>query len=866
MTTLSQLLKKLSSHYKDKFELRYMHPSLYVICVDDAFGNLDSIQRQLQLVSAIQLTQRDLDDIISHGVMQLILATPQERERDFEFLGTTDTGKHWLSWFSQLTIPDRHINRANLKSEPGMPKALHFYGFKGGQARSTVLTLLAKALADEGARVLVVDADVEAPSLDALFDVKARDVSETLMGLCGWAEHISPIQRVYVGHKRMGTIDLLACRPSSTDYDMDFAGMLLGVTLDARVLQRAAESLRAYAGETDDKGHRYDVVLFDHRTGLAPSVLPIMEGWPGPAVIFVRPDGMSRHLENHGVLRALLAFDINSPGAFVTFSLDPKETVETALDKHGQFVEGLLEVLSDALTESDTLQSHDIDPSELDRYWILWHHDSSVLKESAPMPSRLSASNQSSLNQIREVLGLSQLETKPSEVKQVVLTKSGATDQGTFILTPDIARLFSLESKIRYIFGRKGTGKTRLLKELQLTKLGDPLLVAQDFIGGGVQSGGTAFSALLESCGGDFELFWWALLYSALNDKPEAPSLLSENVNAICSLSRAELKSTATPSTIEKMLLSQGRLRSRVFLIDGVETAVPAAKLREFVESLFRFLAAVQFNQIISKDVTIRLFLRSDLQKSASQNIEQQIEGSVLNLRWTRSSILNFAVARIASLPWFREYFAAVCVKIDSQISIIARGGLSEIEAEGLLLEIFPSDLERNKLKTTTFFAAYFSDAGGENEAKASFYPRLFDGFLREMNNSAIESSKEVPITNGRISSPFVLKAYDAASGAFIDEVRTELYSLLDFGLLGTQNIDAIDKLLGAFSGTRTPFVMEQMVTDLAVRSELQNDRIRDALGKMKSLGIFEDRPGKPGEWRTGRLYKSGLKMKYVRG
>jgi hypothetical protein len=302
----------------------------------------------------------------------------------------------------------------------------------------------------------------------------------------------------------------------------------------------------------------------------------------------------------------------------------------------------------------------------------------------------------------------------------------------------------------------------------------------------------------------------------------------------------------------------------RIFYIDGVETAVPAADLKSFIEALFRFLAAIQFDKGFSRVLVIRLFLRTDLSYGAAQNIEQQIEGAAVYLHWNKTAILNFALARIVSLDWFERQFPQVCEKIKNKSEDIARGALPDEFSESLLLEIFPRGLERNKLKTTTFFATYFSDASGEAGADAAFYPRLFDGFLRTL---ALEcgNTPNFALKDGRLPSTSVLRAYDQASKSFIEEVRTELYSFLAIENENAANKDAVNKLIGAFSGQKTPFLVEEIIEILANRSSIPVDRVRQALGSMQKIGMFEVRPGYPGELRAGRLYKAGLEMKYVR-
>jgi Mrp family chromosome partitioning ATPase len=853
MKTISQLITHLREVFGSKLEVHYIHPMLYLLVTDEQFDGDDSETRLAKIRSAVGVTDTALTQILARGIVQLVPVTAKERAEEYTFLTASDSGQHWLNWYSRpKTVA------VSAPTDTDAPRAVHFYGYKGGQARSTVLVLLAKTLADSGARVLIVDADVEAPSLDTFFEVSSEDPAATLMGLCGWAENLQPIPRVYVGRPNAGTIDLLACRPRAEIYDIDFAGFLVNTSVDTRILKGAAKRLRLEAKT------KYDFVFFDHRTGLAPSILPILDGWPGPTIIFVRPDGMSRQLERSTELRALLSYDPETPGAFVSFSLDPKETVEIAKETHGRFIERLLESLSDALLNPADSTNADPDPSLLERYWILWHHDLALLGRTPPSPVELSSVNRSALAQIQEVLGLSVEHPPKHSLDSVGLSKSGSTDQGIFILTPDVERLFSTESKFLYIFGRKGTGKTRLLRELCDRGLGEPLLVAQDFNGAGVRSGDANFKQLFRATNSDFEAFWWALLHITLLEGNNTEKV-TERVNAITIASRADFLHFASPRAIESLLQTSAVGSSpRVLLIDGVETAVPAANLREFVESLFRFLATAQYSRTIANALTIRLFLRSDLYKSAAQNVEQQIEGYVMHLRWDRTSILNFAVARLASLDWFRVAFPLVVDRIDGQLQRISKGGLTDAEAEELLLEVFPRGLERNKIKTTTFLSTYFSDAGGDNEARASFYPRLFDGFLREINDSA-KRVTEPPIKGDRLNSPFVLRAYDVASAAFIEEVKTELYNLIDLAGEDSQNRDAVDRFIDAFSGLSTPFVVEDIISELVERTSFQTEKARGAINRMKQLGIFEDRPGYPGSWRAGRLYKAGLKMKYVR-
>ncbi|MEM5330377.1 AAA family ATPase [Paraburkholderia sp. JHI2823] len=862
--TISEFIESIAHIDSIKLEVEYAHPTLYILCVGGSFEGMATEARFTAFCEAVGMSADDVALVAASPMIELALITEKERREQFGFLGSGEAGASWLNAFTPRSetamvppavLADQHDRAGNASSGQRTAKAVHFYGYKGGQGRSTVLVALAKVLADAGYRVLTVDADVEAPSLDAMFGVAATDIDATLMGLATPGTTLTPLSRTYVGESVTGYVDLVSARPVAARFDMDFAAFLLNASLDASVLQLAVADLRQQIEtEAENGSPRYDVVLFDHRTGLAPSVLPIMDAWPGPAVIFVRPDGMARHILDSRLLDTLLAHDPESPGAFVSFSLDPKKTAKDTRSQSARFIEGLLSKIADAMQIEDA-----IDPQDLDPYWVFWRHDQNFVDGQQPNPRDMSSASREAIGQLRSVLGLSGNPAAP--MQQGTLTSSGSTDDGQFILTPGLAKLFSADSPYTYVFGRKGTGKTRLLTELVRRNLAEPLLVANDSRAGGLPSANRSFQSALAACNRDFEKFWWLLLGAALS----TPSTKGEGVLEAALQEQVDLI-TAHPGALVRFGPQDftSHTEKRAFVIDGVETAVPAADLRSFVEALFRFLAAVQFDRTYSRTLTIRLLLRTDLATGAAENVEQQIEGAALYLHWNKTTILNFALARIVSLPWFQQHFTSVCKRIEEEADSISRGALSDDDSESLLLEIFPSGLERNRLKTTTFFASYFSDAGGDAGADSAFYPRLFDGFLRTLADNSGEAGP-VDLVDGRLSSKSVLLAYDQASRSFISDVRTELYSFLDIESNVDANKSAVDRLIAAFDGLQTPFSIEGIVETLTERANIPADVVRRSLTSMQKIGMFEARAGYPGELRARQLYKAGLGMKYVR-
>lgn len=119
----------------------------------------------------------------------------------------------------------------------------------------------------------------------------------------------------------------------------------------------------------------------------------------------------------------------------------------------------------------------------------------------------------------------------------------------------------------------------------------------------------------------------------------------------------------------------------------------------------------------------------------------------------------------------------------------------------------------------------------------------------------------------GRVSHDVVLEAFEFAARDFIDEVKQELNFALSLKVAPDENKRLVSDLLQAFSGLQTPFVLDKCVEALHGRLESGVDKslIRKSLLRMKDMGIFEDHPSKPEMWRAGRLFKEGLRMKYVR-
>ena len=868
MIPLRQILDKARSAYKLN-EVRYIHPSLYLICQDEAFQGLESDDRRSLFFRRIDLNSEEVDSSFSAGGVILHLLTAAERKGEFSFLEIAPASHHWMEF---LTGSDGLVNLNKVLTTP----IIHFYGFKGGQARSTVLAMLSKHFADDGYRVLAVDADIEAPSLHAVFETRVIKPESTLLG-CVQFDLRSVPQPVYLpkASASRGQVDLIACKPSGPEYDLDLASFALKSALNPGLVQSGFEKILKSSAS-------YDAILVDHRSGLASSVLPVIAAFPGPVVVCLRLDEQSDEADAY--FEVLFHQNSEAPGLFVSFSLDPDDSREKLIGRNRPRVDLLLSSLGEAIvrgaakTDADgrTDESLEIDPEDLLGYWVPWFHDRSFLAKGLPLVENILADNKNSLSKIRELLGLQASKksvpvvathpTRPiGETRQ--LTNSGNTDQGLLIQTEALRKLVAPNTPYTYVLGRKGTGKTRLVRALVDKKLGRPLLVADDFPQqDGVISSNPRFKDLTDLLpSGDSEKLWWVLLdtVASTSDQTARQASLDTWLRKI----REGGPSTVSVSEITQNIAKNSQ--SQVFLIDGVETAFSSVKMSEFVEGLFRFLSAIQSNSHLNQKLTVRLFIRTDLARIAVENVEQQIEGRSLDLLWDTQSILNFALTRICDLPWFKVQFAKTTGAIEGELDRLADGAVSEIECNAYLLEIFPIKVRRNNLLTLTFLKDYFSEGLGES---ASFYPRIYDTFLRSIADPSImgpTGARTQQIEDGRVAQPLIVAAHDYASKEYLKQVAAELKNLLRLSDQPQDNQHYVDSLIEAFQGLPTPFKFDDCVTEVSGKMNdsftIEKERIRDALQQMKRVGIFENRPGYAGWWRAGRLFKNSLGMKYVR-
>lgn len=849
MRTLSQLLAEIRKHYSSAI-VKFNYPTLFLIITHPDFSALDDDSRLSAVLDKCKLNEEQLSRIVDSSASQLLLLTEKELNEDYSFLVDNTTNNHWLSQHnSNFRDNINYNNTQNINT-------IHFYGQKGGQARSSVVGALARDLADNGHKVLVIDADIEAPTLHTIFGVERVEIEHSLMGYAGWAA-----EPQYTSNPSIPGVYFIGCRPTAEEWEMDYEAFTLRSMLDPHSLANIFSKI--FELEAIKNGE-FDTVLVDHRTGAATSVVPIISTVPGPCVIFSRPDNQTTWLQG---IRTLLSFYPQTPGAYISFSLDNLRKKGVTTESEAEFKEKLLEILSEALA----VDAEDPDPlptDELERFYISWSYDRAFFNSSLPKISQLQTENIHAISQLKEVLGINKVAVRATPIERTAQNKtssSGIIDETWFVESDMTRSILQQDSNLNYIFGRKGTGKSRLFKESVERGIGLPLLSPSEYgeIDANIpNSSDTYIKTLLSNVNENYETFWWALI-SARLEAERSNAQYKSILQKYARYSPAELALTAAPLQVVDKL----RNRKINLLVDGLETAVPSTKLKSFVEGILLCMNTVQNSSDFRQRLSIRLFIRIDL-AIGSQNIEQQTSGRKIDLYWDEQAQMNYALACIASNDWVRHNFPHTIDKINLNKQDICLGRLSTEACEEFLLQIFPENLRRSNIKTITFIKTYFRDASSQdNEHLATFYPRLFLNFT----TSLFAHLKKLPSPideNGKIDQSSIFESYDTAATNFINDAKQELAHAITLNADLAENLRQVNLLLDALKGKATPFSLDSLAQKICadIGASISEESIKNALRTMKDMGFFEQTPKDVSKWRAGRVYKSALKMKFVRG
>ena len=886
-----QKLKELRKGNTLDYKLCYRFPDSYIVVTNTDFKSDEEDENELKLCNLLGI---ELDILRKLANQSMVLFECLSKE-EFDNYDEVDRGTHW----SELLIEEElDLKPKEIKADD--IKVVHFYGYKGGQGRSSVLAQLASSLMNDGWKVLVIDSDLEAPSLDIIFD-KQLKLEDSLLGIY-LKEDVKPFFCDEVYGK--GSLHMIGAKPDQNDWDIEYASL----TLQASVNPSIIEYLANYIKKINEK-EKFDIILIDHRSGLSLSPVVWQKYLNGPFMIFSKMDNQWKHFKTF--FKRLIRSSHIEPYAGI-ISLMPY--LESKTSRENEDIESqkqkYKDILLDALKEKpEFIDSGD---GDMDKYIYRWPYQTQYSENLLPDIKTLSKDSQDCIRGLRTSLNIHH--TKVVEYKR---SSSGILDMRSLIVTRELANLINPESPVNYIFGRKGTGKTRIFSELIKSKKVKPLLASNDFFSEQVKRKETSLEgvntkiidSLLQTLNENKKIFpkptdedpepeptakiltnfWWCILYFALETMRDKNGFLKSDViveKLAKNLNYENLKKEQYKERILEFFKANKSTTKIIFAIDGLEETFHTRYIKGYVNTLQEVMEHVATIPELYRFLGIKLFLRSDLIMRSYQNFDQ-LGNRKVELKWNKQSIFNFLVSSILfrrnlndsgheKFNQFLKQNLEMHYKketLDQYEEKVKTAELSVSDCIEFLEKIFDSKLGAGNAYLETFFTQFFTDSEKTN---AQYYPRVYDFLLDTLALNFTDSDdflKEIKVKKGKfkvIKNNPVIYAYESvAKEEYLNSLKEELEFLLDF------RKEEIDTFVKSFEGKRTPFEKKEMVQHIAsrlVNSHLNLNKegkveirrkVDKALDSLFSIGILEEVPNNHTKLRVGRLIKAAFKMTY---
>lgn len=892
-------LKKLKENYKIDYKLCYRFPNSYVIITNIDFKSDEEDENELKLCSLLGI---ELDTLRKLSNQAMVLFECLSKE-EFDNYDETERGTHW----TELLIEDELGIESNPQKDEESIKVIHFFGFKGGQGRSSVLAQLAHSLINDSWKVLAIDSDLEAPSLDIIFDRKPK-IENSLLGIY-LNEEVEPIlcQDIY----GKGSLYLIGAKPDDPSWDIEYASLTLQASVNTSIVVNLANSVKKIYKEKN-----FDIILIDHRSGISLSPVVWQKQLNGPFVIFSKMDNQWKHSEVF--LKRLIQSSRVAPYAnfvsLIPYSNDPDYMNSLEVENQREaYKEILFSAVQLKYKNKDEIES--ISEGDMSQEIHNWHYHTHYSKNLLPALVTLGNENEESIRNLRKSLNIGEKRGKDEK------SDSGIRDTRVFIVTKELANIINPDSPITYIFGRKGTGKTRIFRELINKNVKVKPLLAQDdyfeeeknkpdYIFEGVNA--NQIKKVIDSINQDKKIFpeaegkepnktllkrfWWCILYYALLTLKENEGILSsEKIVKLLkeNLNPQNLKRIDYEEEVSLFLETKKDKDKIIFAIDGLETTFHSKYIRGYVDALQEVIEEISGIPSLYKFIGIKLFIRTDLKNPSGQNYNQK-DHRRAELKWTKESIFNFLVSSILFRAFdqkdeekyekFNEFLKKNLLECYSEETIkeykkrIQRAELSVKDCTELLKTIFDEKLGAGNAYLETFFTQFFTDT---EKSDAQYYPRVYDLFLDSLGETypGIDSFKDIKFNKKKIkvikNAP-VIKAYEfAAAGdedkkkgkGYIRSLSEELEFLLDF------TDKEIETFIKSFEGMKTPFDKKEMVQHITNEMVVNHPnlkmegrigvrkKVEKALESLVSIGILEYQPDL--RLRAGRLIKAAFKMTY---
>ncbi|MDB9315771.1 AAA family ATPase [Spirulina sp. CS-785/01] len=599
----------------------------------------------------------------------------------------------WASNPQNASMPDADYNQ----STP--PRTVTFYSYKGGVGRTTALTHVAYILAMRGRKVIVVDLDLEAPSLRTAFQLDKHPHY-------GIVDYF--YERAYLPKNVKPNISITEIFSSVNIPDA--TGRLFVVPAGILSLDYISkvDDLRA-ASETEDGQSLWsvfkqeiqeqlnpDIILVDSRTGINEWGAFSMLQAANEVLIFLFPNEQNKE----GVkilLESLLSLDKLQ----INFVFSPVPD----LNDKSKVLE-IERVLQQELTQDDeTVQEGETEPLMIPYVQPIALADSYPVHTFLDYYNRIANLIDTETNELQIEATLQDQDKRWEIIESLDFSPLNASDPDIenhgllFQKTADFEKF--LDETTCLIRGRKGTGKTALYwlllnHEKDARKLASGRLENVQFVSGHGRFNNTRptrneFEVIhqkLKDKGGTWESFWRLYLLlkvfqskqlnflprisrktenfrdirDILKDLARAKKWQAKHTQKLIELSTNPDFKLLAPDVLDLLDDTQQEKNTVLwFLYDDLDEDFPKEReLRnEALRGLFQLIQACDARKL--KFIRFKIFLREDIWERLNFDNKSHFNGRDISLQWTRIDFLRLSLRQAIRSPKFKELVDRLC-------------------------------------------------------------------------------------------------------------------------------------------------------------------------------------------------------------
>ncbi|OKP81517.1 hypothetical protein A3844_26060 [Paenibacillus helianthi] len=688
-------------------------------------------------------------------------------------------------------------------------KVVSFYSFKGGVGRTTALIHVAWILAQRGKKIVIVDMDLEAPSLhQALGPLKITPkkglvdyLYERVNSLNDDEFDIQIADIIGEVASPKGSIFLVPAGNVTTDY--------ISKVDDLRNLRFNDEEIwKKFREDLTDQLHP-DIILVDSRTGIniwgALSLLQIAD----ETMIFMNPTPQN----TEGITSIVQSLYRVGQSPFIILSpvISGKAGKERALREWKK--------VNSVITENSLLEYSDDNDDPImipfttevalsdeypnKSYIHLYNDIANQLDEETDKHILIQLLSSHERWRVLEDLSFSSIDAKEEK---------GTSVKALFQKTADFERF--LDQATILIKGKKGTGKTQLywtainhleiMRELAQSRLDRVIPIS----GHGPASGHPLrddFNYINEELfqsKSSWESFWrgYALYRLIINKeaglelprnkhfedlrnifkkKPKSNEMwTSEHTKFVLSLSTNNEVKLLIRDALEQASKKLYDKNMYIWLLyDDLDQDIPEYSLiqKEAISGLFIFALTLENMQV--RTIRPKIFLRTDIWHRLNFTNKSHLIGKDVELKWTREDFLKMALRQAQRSPLFDELISKFSPVVDINQA-------SEETMEKALELLWGIDRERGRRskKVSRWVYERLTDANG------STFPRALIYLLEGARNKELEYQDLFHIQAPKdrlLRAQSLNEGLLKASYARCDELRQEYKELDDLGFFG---------------------------------------------------------------------------------